>query len=306
MIFVKLILTAVFWGGTFIAGKMISPSVHPVNASFLRFSIAALCLCILIVKREGRLPALSKKQMLPVLLLGLTGVFAYNILFFSGLRFIEAGKASLIIATNPILISLLSALIFKEALNWIKGAGICISVAGAMIVISNGQLTHMAAYTMGTGELLIFGCVCSWVAYSLIGKVAMQSLSALAAVTYSAIVGAGLLLVPALYYGLAEEIVAYTLRDWFCLFYLGLFGTVLGFFWYYQGIERIGPMRASVFINIVPMSAILFAFLILDEPLALSLLAGGAMVLLGVYLTNASDMAKRFAIQWWRRFQPNP
>lgn len=285
---------------------MISQSVHPVSAAFLRFSIASLCLYILIIKSEGRLPSLTKKQIIPVVLLGLTGVFAYNILFFSGLGHIDAGRASLIIATNPILISLLAALLFKEPLGWIKGTGICISVAGAMVVISSGRLVDITGYTVGLGELLIFGCVLSWVAYSLIGKVAMQSMSPLVAVAYSSFVGTLLLLIPALYNGLFFDIAGYATRDWTSLFYLGFFGTVLGFYWYYQGIEKIGPMKASVFINIVPMSAILLAFFLLGEPLTLSLLVGGAMVITGVYLTNASEMVKRLGTKIHHRSQPEP
>ena len=135
MIYIKLLLTAFFWGGTFIAGKMIADSVHPVCASFLRFAIASVFLLGFTLKTEGRIPTLGKKQILPVVFLGLTGVFAYNILFLTGLKYINAGRASLIIANNPIIISLLSALFFREQLNGIKAAGICLSVMGAMMVI---------------------------------------------------------------------------------------------------------------------------------------------------------------------------
>mgnify|MGYP000288919529 FL=1 len=79
-------------------------------------------------------------------------------------------------------------------------------------------------------------------------------------------------------------------QNWFSLFYLGVFGTVLGFVWYYEGIKKIGPSKASLFINFVPISAILLAFLFLDEPLTISLLAGAAMVSLGGYLTNTGSL----------------
>jgi drug/metabolite transporter (DMT)-like permease len=61
---------------------------------------------------------------------------------------------------------------------------------------------------------------------------------------------------------------------------------VLGFVWFYEGINQIGPTRAGLFINFVPISAILLAFLILGEPLTLSLLFGTLLVSTGVYLTN--------------------
>ena len=293
MIYLKLLLTAFFWGGTFIAGRTIADSVQPVCAAFLRFLIASLFLLAMSIKQEGRLPALQRSQIVPVILLGMTGVFAYNILFFTGLKHIQAGRASLIIATNPIIISLLSALFFKESLSWIKATGICMSVTGAMVVISNGNLVEFTGYSVGLGELLIFGCVASWVAYSLIGKHVMGHMSALVSVTYSSLAGAILLFPPALYNDLAGSLAGYSAVDWASLFYLGFFGTVLGFYWYYQGIARIGPMKASVFINFVPISAIVLAFLILDETITASLLVGAAFVVLGVTITNAAEMLKR-------------
>jgi drug/metabolite transporter (DMT)-like permease len=296
LIYLKLILTAFFWGGTFIAGKMIAGSVNPVCASFLRFAIASFFLLIITLKTKGRLPVLHKQQILPVFLLGLTGVFAYNILFLTGLKYIGAGRASLIIANNPILISVLSALFFKEQLNGVKAIGICLSVMGAMVVISNGRLADFASYHIGIGEFLIAGCVLSWVAYSLIGKYVMAGLSPLVSVTYSAVIGAALLFIPAMFSGLAGAIFNYAVLDWVNLFYLGLFGTVLGFLWYYQGIERIGPMKASVFINFVPISAITLSFFILKEQITVSILLGALLVILGVYLTNAAEIFKRY----WR------
>lgn len=293
MIYVKLLLTAFFWGGTFIAGKMLAGSVHPVCAAFLRFVIATFFLVIITLRREGRLPRLRRNQVPPVMLLGITGVFSYNILFFSGLQYIDAGRASLIIANNPIVISLLSALLFKERMNAVKGLGICLSVAGAMVVISSGHIQEPSSYHVGMGEWLIMGCVASWSAYSLIGKYVMAGLSPLVSVTYSAFVGTLLLSAPALYFGLAGGVSSYTPMNWISLFYLGFFGTVLGFSWYYQGIQRIGPMKASVFINFVPLSAILLGFLVLHEQITTAILVGAAMVMVGVYMTNASDYLRR-------------
>jgi drug/metabolite transporter (DMT)-like permease len=75
------------------------------------------------------------------------------------------------------------------------------------------------------------------------------------------------------------------------LFYLGFFGTVLGFVWYYEGIKKIGPTKAGLFINVVPLSAVVLAFFLLNEPLTLSLLIGAVLVSSGIYLTN-TDFGK--------------
>ena len=75
------------------------------------------------------------------------------------------------------------------------------------------------------------------------------------------------------------------------VFYLGFFGTVIGFVWYYEGIRTIGPTKASLFINFVPVSAVALAFIVLAEPLTASLLTGTILVSLGVFLTNRTAAA---------------
>ena len=282
VIYGKLVLTAIFWGGTFVAARVVAQDMGPFSASFLRFFTASLFLIVIIIMKEGRLPRLRRHQIIPAILLGLTGVFAYNVFFFLGMKTITAGRASLIVATNPIFISLLSALFFRQRLDAKKVMGIFLCLTGVTIVISRGDPLSIFTGGVGWGDVYLLGCVASWVAYSLIGKVIMKDFSPLAAVTYSCLIGGAALLVPACLEGLG----GFYLGDWIGILYLGFFGTVLGFFWYYEGIRAIGPSRASVFINFVPVSGVFFGWLMLDEAVNLSLLAGAALVMAGVYLTN--------------------
>jgi drug/metabolite transporter (DMT)-like permease len=286
MVYLKLLLTAFFWGGTFIAGRAIAGSVAPFSAAFVRFTVASIFLAVFAYRFEGRLPALRRQHILALICLGMTGVLAYNVFFFRGLQHIEAGRAAVIIANNPILIAAFSALIFKERLRWFNICGILLSVLGAIIVISKGQLSAIWAGGFGWGELLIFGCVLSWVTFSLIGKVLMAELSPLTCIFYASVIGTGALILPASLEGIWQDFSGYRGLDWFSLFYLGFFGTALGFVWYYQGIKRIGPTKAGLFINFVPISAIVLAFFILSEPLTPSLFVGTFLVCAGVFLTN--------------------
>jgi drug/metabolite transporter (DMT)-like permease len=285
-VYIKLLSTAFFWGGTFIAGRVIAGRVMPFSAAFMRFAIASALLLTILRHREGRFPRPGRRTLAGVVALGLTGALAYNVFFFSGLARIAAGRASLIIATNPIVIAVFAAVIFKERLTGLKCIGILLSVTGAIIVISKGDPAFIFNGGIGAGELFIFGCVLSWAAYSLIGKYVMRDLSPLAAVALSSAAGAALLLLPALNEGMMAHLSAYRWQDWTSLAYLGVFGTVIGFVWYYDAIRIIGPSRASLFINFVPISAIVLAYVVLAEPVTPSLAAGAVFVACGVYLTN--------------------
>lgn len=286
--YAKLVFTAVFWGGTFVAGRIVAREVEPFSAAFLRFLSASILLIAFRWKVLGGFPLPEKRQLPSLILLGLTGVFAYNAFFFMGLERIEAGRASLIIATNPALIALFAAFLFKDRLNRLAHTGIVLSVAGALIVITRGDLSQALRGGVGLGELFIFGCVLSWVSYSLIGKFVLKRLSPLDAVTFSSALGAAALSVPAVLEGIREEALTYSPLSWLCIFYLGFFGTVLGFVWYYNGIREIGPARASQFISLVPVSAVLLGALILGEVLSPSLVTGAVLVLAGLTLTNNS------------------
>lgn len=144
---------------------------------------------------------------------------------------------------------------------------------------------------MGRGDLFILGCVFSWSLYSVIGKTALKDLSPLVAVCYSALAGTLLLLVPAGLHGAFGEALRFSPGVWLAIGYLGIFGTVIGFLWYFQGIGKIGPTRAGVFINFVPVNALLLAALLLGERFTLSLVGGGMCVVVGAYLANTAAAA---------------
>ena len=293
MIYTLLILTAFFWGGTFIAGKILAGQVPPVSSSFLRFFIASIALALILLAGRS-LPRLPTRQQWPkLLLLGFTGVFSYNILFFTGLAKISAGRAALIIATTPLIITMMSALIHKEKLSLIKIFGILMSLTGALFVVSNGHLSLLFSGEFGQGELAIIGCVLSWTAYTIFGRSVLIEMSPLSAVFYSSIAGSIMLFLPAIYEGLPGLLLTINAESWTALAYLGVFGTALGFTWYYRGINAIGTIRAAVFINMVPVFGVLLSWLILSETFKPAVIFGGLLVLAGVKLANSAGRSEK-------------
>ncbi len=278
------------------AGRIVSRDAGPFSAAFLRFIVASVFLLGFLLesirrKSTPREAAIGEsvsdaKTLFLLLLLGLTGVFAYNVFFFSGLKTVTASRASLIIAANPAFIALFSTLLFNEELGFMRAAGILISIAGAAVVISKGSLSVLLQGRLGVGEFYILGCVASWVSYSLLGKKALRNVPPLTAVTCACVMGTLCLIAPALNEGILSQIATYSISVWLGIFYLGFFGTALGFIWYYEGILAIGASRAGIFINIVPVSSVILAFFLLNESIDTSVLIGAGLVITGVYITN--------------------
>lgn len=287
MTYLKLVLVSLLWGGGFIAGKILmNGQVGPYTAAFNRFLLASVCLFIILWRVEGRLPRLSGRQWVLVAALGVSGVFLYNIFFFNGLRFIPASRASLIVAVNPVVTAIASAVVFREKITWLRWLGIGLSMAGAVIVIAHGQPSNLWNGGINAGDVLIFGCVLVWTVYTLVGKVALRGLSPLTAVTYSSAVGCVALLAMAVTEGLFDSYQTIGLNAWAAIGFMAVFSTALAFNWFYEGVKAIGASQAAVFGNLVPVFAVLLAVLVLGERIDTSTVTGGVLVLAGVMLTN--------------------
>ena len=287
MTYLKLTLVSLFWAGGFIAGKILmTAQVGPYTAAAYRFLVAAVCLLFVLYRTERKLPSLAQRQWLLVTALGLTGVFFYNVFFFNGLQTIAASRASLIVAITPVVTSVLSAVFFKEQITPLRWLGILLSMTGAVLVIAHGKPLEVLNGGISTGDVLIFGCVIAWAVYTLIGKVALREMSPLVVATYSAVVGFATLAVLAVPEGMLAAYARMDWRTWASVLFLAVFSTAIAFIWFYEGVRAIGPSKAAVFGNLVPVFAVMLAVLLLGERIDSSTITGGALVLAGVSLTN--------------------
>ncbi len=107
-------------GGTFVAGRFLAGSLSPLFAASLRFLLASVALLGFVGVARIPLARPTPRQWLQLTLLGFFGIFFYNLCFFYGLQYINASRASLIVALNPAVIGLASWLLFKERLGRVK------------------------------------------------------------------------------------------------------------------------------------------------------------------------------------------
>ena len=282
---VKLLLTALFWGGTWVAGRVAVHEASPLAVASWRFFFAALLLGGLLIAREGW-PRWSAREWLKLAALGLTGVFFYNVFFLYGLQHVEAGRGALVVAFIPAMIALADWLFFRLPMSPKKALGVILALIGCLLVVTRGHPTQLLTGEVGFGEWLLLGTAVSWVAYTLISRHCAQHFSALAMTFGGCLSGWLMLTAAALADGSLLTLSATTWRGWSSIVFLGVFGTALAFTWYSQAIARIGTTKAAAFINLVPVFAVLLGTLLLDERLAGAVLAGGALVIVGVFLTN--------------------
>lgn len=237
----------------------------------------------------------SFRQLVGLFSLGLTGIFCYNAVFFTGLKLTTATNGALIVAINPLLTAILSALWLREKVTPTQAAGLLISLAGVAVVVAKGSIEVVARLSFNRGDLIMLGAPLCWALYSIIGKKVLAHFTPLAATAYAALFGAALLAPAAALEQLAGggALPRFSVMGWLAILQLALLGTVVGFVWWYQGVQSIGTARAAAFVNLVPLFGALQAALFLGERLIPAQLVGGLLVVCGVYWGGRKGRAAR-------------
>ena len=280
-----MILTALVWAGLFPTGKVALRSIPPFPFAAIRLTIGA-ALLFLYLQRTNEAEEMpinwTPRLVGSFLFLGFTGYLLSVGGSYQGLRLTTATNAALLNAASPIAIALLAGVFLKEKMSSRMLLGIVISIVGVVVIVSQGSWQVMTANEYNPGDLIIIATLFAWGIYTTYGRHLMQQVSPLAATTYAYIAGATYLLI-ACWWTEWEgwQFVETRWDSWLAVAYQSTLGT-FAHFWYYQAVEILGPSRAGVFINLVPVMAIGIAYVFLDEALTLPHLAGGLIVLLGV------------------------
>ena len=263
----------------------------PLAAASLRFILASLVLFLWLYcsGRMKALRALTIRQWVGLGCASTVGVLGYSIFFLLALKSVPAGKAAMVVALNPVLTMLFAAMLFREAVNWVMGAGVILAVTGALYALNYGSLIAHQPGQSVTGELLLLGCAGCWVGYTLIGRMVLTTVDSLTTTTVTAAIGAGLLFLasmtlegPAAWRGLPDA----PSVAWFSIMALAFGATALAYAWYLNGVKVLGAGAAAAYLSLVPLFGMLFSSLWLGESMTVSLLSGGALAISGMLLMN--------------------
>ena len=291
LVYLKLVAVAAIWGGTFVVGRIVSADLPPLLGACGRYGVATIALCLLTALSSNGWVWLSRRELIGTALLGLTGIYLYNLGFFFALSVLPAGRTSLLVSLNPI-VTLIGAMAFLgERITATRALGVALAICGVFIVLSRGNPSSLLSGGIGFGELVMFGAVCAWACYTLIGRTLLATLSPFVATTYATLWGTLFLGITALLDGKSIPPQAWSLTVGWSLLFMGLFGTVVAFVWFYDGVMVVGAGRAAIFTNLVPVFAVAFGALFLGEPILPSMVIGGGVAIFGVIL--ASQLPKR-------------
>jgi drug/metabolite transporter (DMT)-like permease len=271
------------------AAKVALAEVPPLELSTIRFAIASVLLVAVALVTRTPLPV---RRWRPVTAAAAFGFFGFNSLAFLGLQLTPASDSALIVPTTiPVATALLATLI-HEQLTSQKLLGFAVASVGAAIVIAGGQ--QMGAEISTTrllGDLLELGSAISWAACLTISAVVLRTESILGFVTMASLLGTAMLFPLGFLEQGYRDVPTWSNQTWLAAGVLGVLSTFVAFLIFFWAVRRFGPSRGALISYVVPVAALVIAFVVLGErPFPLQLV-GAVVILAGVRLVTKARAA---------------
>ena len=281
---IALLAVMVVWGSTFVVTKAAMTEMPPLTIAFIRVAIGTLILMPFAFRRNrGTHAALPWRW---ITLMGFVGVALYYVVFNLSLAYTSASQGALVQSSIPAVTAMIAVLWLREAAGKVRMLGILLSIIGVAIVFagSTAQASDTAPAPV-FGNVLMFASVVCWGWYTAMAKRVAQC-DAIVVTTWVTGIGA-LLLLPLCVLELLEEPWRMpTARAWFGVAYLGVFASGAGYLLYNFALKQMAASQVGVFTNLIPIVGVFAGVIALGEPLSWQAIAGGVIVMIGVWLTS--------------------
>lgn len=291
----KLIMVILVWAGVYHVAKYLVLDTDPYTLGFLRFFIATILLLIMYFSKHGVRNAFKRpdNHWKILWLIGLIGVFGYNVLFFGAESLISANSVAIFFAFSPCITIILSKFILGQNIKPLAYVGIVIALLGTIGVITmSNQVTDYTCIAnksiLPLGEILAILSAIAMAAYNVLNKKAAQlGIDALTITTFSALMGTLFLFVSFILFGAPViNIVHKSSMFWVAMAYTSILATVIAYKWYSTAIHELGVGKTSVFQNGVPLFTVLIGVVLLGNTVSSQVLLSGVVIIIGVIMTN--------------------
>lgn len=280
-----LCLTALFWAGNTIAGRLAIDQVSPLAVVFLRW-VAVSGIMVALYGRQVRAEWPILKRHLPVMvLMGMFGYTAFNALFYIAAHKTTALNLGIIQGSMPMFVLLGALVILRTPIRAVQACGVVLTMTGVAFIASQGDLSRLAGLEINPGDaLMILACLL----YSLYA-VLLRKRPAVSGMVFFTVLSviAAIVSVPVFAVELLQGTEQWpTPKGWLVVAYISIFPSFLSQIFFMRGVELIGPGRAGVFINLVPIFSSFLAVVLLGEPFHFYHAAALVLVLMGIALSE--------------------
>jgi drug/metabolite transporter (DMT)-like permease len=278
-----LLTMAVIWGVNFVVVKYATHIFNPVAFTGLRVGTAAAFLVAFAYARGGF--ALSRRDVVRLLLLGVLGNGLYQLFFVHGVARTRAGNASLIVGAAPAFIALAARVRGMERVKRMTLVGIALSMIGvALVIVGSGTLSN--GQTTLLGSVLVFLGVLCWSAYTIMLQPYTKRIDVIQLSAITLVGGAVPLIIASTPALVATDWSSIGAGGWLALFYSSVISMGVAYFFWYRGLRVLGPTRTAVYSNLQPIVALLAAWALLGEVPTIFQGLGAVTIIAGVFLTR--------------------
>ena len=278
LVITAIVLSVLLWASAFPAISVSLTAYTPTEAAFLRYLVASIALAVYALFRRMPLP---RGRDLPLIsVCGFLGFTVYNVALNAGQVTIASGIASFIISSEIAVIAILARVFFKEQLGKLGWTGIALCLSGIAIIFLRGSENLQ----LSTGAALVFVATLSISLYSVLQKPLLERYTAIQFTAYAVWTGTACLFLMA-----PQAVLTVTqapIYPTMAITYMGLFPGVVAYVAWSYVLSKVPAAKAGSYLALIPVAALLIAWLWLrevPEPLAL---IGGAIVFCGVMLIN--------------------
>jgi drug/metabolite transporter (DMT)-like permease len=292
-----LTLATFFWAGSFVVGRALRDELDPVAITLWRW-IISLLIFVPFVWRDilGHVHVLRREWRL---LMGLaaTGIALFHPLVYVALKHTSATNALLTFSLTPMVILVCGCFVTGRRPTGREFGGVLISMAGAAVLITRGDLAVIASLGFNAGDLWMLAAVAVWAAYSLLLRRRPSDLPQTLTLVSSIAIALPMLVGFTLLTGW-QATIALSVPVLLGVAYIAVFGSVVGFLFWAHGVAALGPSRAGQFVHLMPVFGAALSFAFLGEPLSVAQMVGAVFVLSGIVLIETqSQPAKMGASQ---------
>lgn len=269
-----------------VVGRGIVQEVPPFALSFWRFVAAAVALAPFAVRPLRAQRASFARQWKRLAAMGIVGFCGYNVFLYLGVQTTTAINAGLINAISPVIVLLVTWLLYRERIGALGVAGMVVGLLGVAATLTHGDPSVLYRLDFVPGDLLIVADVLCFVFYSNllrrlepgtnpIAFMLVVDLWALAAVT------------PFYLWELSQgQTFELTWHALAAILYVGVMSTAVSFTMYTHGAAILGASAAAQFIYLTPVFAAAMAMVFLGETLGIHHVVGALLICGGVYLST--------------------
>jgi drug/metabolite transporter (DMT)-like permease len=256
----------------------------PFGINIIRIGVSLILFWILFLFKQPE-KKIDKKDIPAFLLCALAAIALNQMLFIKGLSFTFPIHAALLTLITPILITIIAARVLREKITFTKMFGLFLGVLGAVLLISNRQITVPGENTV-LGDILVILSAFAYTFYFIVVKPLMNKYSSVQVIRW--IFTIGFLMTLPFSFREFSEITwdVFTLKDWLILFVIVIPGTFLAYIFNVYGIQKLSASKAGAYIYSQPVFAVVIAMIFLKEELSLYKIIAAILIFAGVYLSN--------------------